>query len=347
MGFSRMQVLGVMSGTSLDGLDLALTRIEKQEAGYSYEIIKATTIPYSKQWHERLLNARNLSGLDLMQLDADLGVYIGTQISVYFAEESIDLVSSHGHTVHHVPGQGFTNQIGSLAHVKAILDLPVVGDFRSMDVAKGGQGAPLVPIGDALLFGRYDYCLNLGGISNISFDENGIRKAYDIGPCNIVSNVLAGELGYPYDLDGGLGKSGDQCAKLNEKLKMWDFYQQKGRSLGIEQITSGFLPLFNGLKVPVEDKLHTYYHHIAEVISNHIAKGKVCLVTGGGAKNAYLIECLQDYVEGDIVVPNEELIDFKEAVIFAFLGYLRWHHQINVMSSVTGASSDSSSGVLL
>lgn len=341
-----MIVLGLMSGTSLDGLDLALVEFSNQ--GKAYKLISATTVKYSKEWETNLKKARTLSGNDLTALNTNYGKYLGTQINSFLkGKRQPELISSHGHTVFHQPNLGYTLQIGSLNEIALLTNIKTVGDFRSLDVSKGGQGAPLVPIGDEFLFSDYDYCVNLGGISNYSCKINGQRIAQDISPCNIVSNLIANQLGYEFDDNGGLGSKGKVKNSLLEELSNWSYYKN-GKSIGIEDLEEGFLPILNKSKFSLEDKLCTYYEHVGQVIGSFLkGKSTKVLFTGGGTKNGYLIQRIKAFSEAEVVVPSKELIDFKEAVIFGLLGYLRVQNQINILSSVTGATSNSSSGIIV
>ena len=341
-----MIVLGLMSGTSLDGLDLALVKLSN--SGSKFELIKAETLSYSKGWESILRNSRFLSGNDLIALNVRYGEFLGHQINRFLKNKpKPDLIASHGHTIFHQPKLGYTLQIGDINQIAVKTGITTVGDFRSLDVSKGGQGAPLVPIGDELLFSEYDYCLNLGGISNYSSKKSGGRVAKDISPCNIVSNLLANKLGFAYDKDGNLGRQGEVDEDLLIELNKWNYYSA-GKSLGIEDLETEFIPIIESKSISIENKLRTYYEHLGQVIGSYLEKKSAsALVTGGGARNSFLVECLTNYAESKIIIPSEELIDFKEAVIFALLGFLKLNNQTNVLSSVTGASSDSSSGIII
>ncbi len=340
-----LNILGIMSGTSLDGLDLAIVQIDFVAGKYSFNIKKSQTVKYSNEWEERLKNARFLSGEKLTQLNVDFGRLLGNEAKS-FCDEPIDLIASHGHTVFHQPELGVTLQIGSLNEISLITGVKTVGDFRTIDVAKGGQGAPLVPIGDMFLFGEYDYCINLGGISNISLEKNGTKKAMDLSPCNIVSNYFSNQIGLEYDKNGDIGRKGSVNSELLKKLNEWEYYNESISSLGIERIEKDFLTIIEQTEISIEDKLRTYYEHLGIVIGKELEKGKA-LFTGGGVKNSMLLDCIKANSISEVVIPNEEIIDFKEAVIFAFLGFLRINNQVNVLASVTGASSDSCSGIIV
>lgn len=340
-----MIVLGLMSGTSLDGLDLALVRFS--QGGKRYELISAVTINYSQNWYSRLKESRNLSKSKLNELSIEYGNFIGQQVTSFLSGKEVpDLISSHGHTVFHQPEKGITLQIGDLNKIASVSGITTVGDFRSMDVSKGGQGAPLVPVGDEILFSEYDYCVNLGGISNYSTIYEGNRIAKDMSPCNIVSNILSENLGCEYDMNGNIGKSGKIQKNLLKKLNEYSYYKDGG-SLGIENLEKLFIPTIVNYSCSVEDKLRTYYEHIGQIIGDYLSgKSTKSLFTGGGVKNSFLMNCIAKYSESKIILGSSEIIDFKEAIIFGFLGYLRVKNKINILSSVTGASSDSSSGVI-
>jgi len=292
----------------------------------------------------------DLSAHDLVLLDAELGTFMGEQAKLLAAgcENEITLVASHGHTVFHQPELKLTTQIGSPAHLSAACKMPVVADFRSQDVARGGQGAPLVPIGDGLLFGGFDYCLNLGGIANLSFVEGKRRMAFDISPANMALNFLAEKLDLPYDRDGEIAASGTVNDSLLAKLEKLEFYQKPApKSLGREWFEKDFLPHVEHAHISIEDKLATVSEHIAIRIGECL-KGhhKRCLVTGGGAYNSDLINKISGFSEAELVIPDDEVIDFKEAIIFALLGVLRWYEKNNVISSVTGTDFDHCAGAV-
>ena len=342
--------IGVMSGTSLDGLDLVACRFTHNES-WKYEVLKAITVPYSHKWVNKLSNAALLSGIDLALLNNELGKFIGKQINEFCKdlEPKVDLISSHGHTVFHQPQNKLTVQIGSGASIAASTQIKVACDFRPQDVALNGQGAPLVPIGDQLLFGEYDFCLNLGGIANVSFRENDERIAFDICPANMAFNLFIKELGYEYDMDGNFGRTGIVQDELLQLLNDLDFYKQNGpKSLGREWFDEEFLPLVRSFQLSPADTLRTVYEHVSDQISlavDQYPKGRM-LITGGGAHNVFLIELLSEKTKHKTVVPSAQLIDFKEAIIFAFLGVLRLREEINCLKSVTGADRDHCSGII-
>ena len=340
--------LGTMSGTSLDGIDLALCRISDTGKAWSYEIIEAQTISYPSVWIGKLRNAPHLNAEEFLLLHNEYGRYTGELIHEFLrGKEAPQLIASHGHTIFHQPENKFTFQIGNGASIAATTGITTICDFRNYDVALGGQGAPLVPTGDQLLFPEYDYCLNIGGFANISFDHDGSRIAFDTCPANIVLNELALRKGFAYDKDGRMGTSGTISEPLLQKLNNLDFYHQKWpKSLGREWSENQIMPLLSASGLSVEDQAATIYEHIAFQISNVIGNNGRLLATGGGSKNRFLIEQLKRKTACEVVLPDEKLIDFKEALIFAFLGVLAFNGHINVLSSVTGAKQDHIGGII-
>lgn len=351
-----LRVLGVMSGTSLDGLDLALCEFHAQENNISYRIIQAETIAYSDEWKNKLLHAMEGSAVELTYTDRELGKYIGEQIHLFLKKNHLtaDAIASHGHTIFHRPKDSITLQIGHPAMIHGITSLPVVGDFRSVDVALGGQGAPLVPIGDSLLFNKYKVCINIGGIANLSVKNENSIKAYDIVVANMITNHLVKPLGLAYDDRGHLAQSGKLIPDLYESLQAIPFYQLQGpKSLGREDVEQHIFPLIAHYSThSIEDVLHTVTEHTADQIAQSLKKEKVTisdqiLITGGGAYNDYLISRIKaKHPEATIVIPSSETIEFKEALIFAFLGFLRLRQETNTLAMVTGASRDSIGGAI-
>ncbi|UMQ43542.1 anhydro-N-acetylmuramic acid kinase [Chryseobacterium sp. Y16C] len=343
------QAIGLMSGTSLDGLDICFAKFEKQKA-WDFEIIKAETIPYPKALEDQLKNSIYLSPEELLELNSEYGFYLGKTVKNFIEKhqlQHIDLIASHGHTVFHQPQKKFTLQIGDGRAIKIETGLPVIYDFRSQDVLMNGNGAPLVPIGDELLFSQYDACLNLGGFSNISLKVNNKRIAFDIAPVNIVLNKFAQELNKDFDENGDLAKTGKIHENLLSQLNSLEFYQKPHpKSLGIEWCNENIFPMFRD--VEAIDILATFTEHAAQQISNVFNKNhlKNVLCTGGGTFNQYLIEKIRNKTTTEIIVPKKELIEYKEALIFAFMGVLRLNNEINVLSSATGSSQDHSSGII-
>lgn len=342
-------VIGVMSGTSLDGLDLAYCHFQKKKSKWDFTILEGITINYAKAFKNKLANAHLLSAIDLAALDVELGQFIGRQIINFktkHAIQQVDLIASHGHTIFHQPHKGITVQIGSGAIIAAVTSTDTVCDFRTVDVALKGQGAPLVPIGDELLFADYDACLNLGGFANISYKQKNKRVAYDICPVNIVLNELASQLGKAYDKGGMLAAKGKVNENLLKQLNNLSFYHQKGpKSLGKEWVVENVFKLFdNYKKISISDKLATMNEHIALQIIAVLGNTSKVLITGGGSKNNFLIKTIQQKTKAPLVLPANQLVDFKEALIFAFLGMLRVEKKNNALSSVTGAIRDSIGG---
>jgi anhydro-N-acetylmuramic acid kinase len=347
-------VIGIMSGTSLDGVDLAHIKFIFKDGNWAFEIHETQTISYTKEWLDRLKNAISFTKEELNLLDKDYTLLLSGIINSFMTSydiANIDAVCSHGHTILHQPQNGFTLQIGNLPQLAQLINQKVVCNFRVQDVALGGQGAPLVPIGDRLLFANYDYCLNLGGFSNISFEENNRRIAFDICPVNTVLNFYANQLDFDYDDGGKIAQSNFVYTKLLEQLNSLGFYTQPyPKSLGFEYVKETVLPLIETHPISIEDKISTFTEHIAQQIANTIInKGAIgrLLITGGGAYNTHLISRLKQFLpDTQITVPDDKTIQFKEALIFAFLGVLKLRNEVNTLSSVTGASADHSSGFI-
>ncbi len=345
-------IIGVMSGTSLDGVDLAHINFILSNNHWTFEIGVAETISYDEKWLNQLKNAVTFTKDQLQELNQNYTELLGTIIRDFIEKhqlKSIDAVCSHGHTILHQPQNGYTLQIGNLPEIAAICQQNVVCDFRVQDVQMGGQGAPLVPIGDRLLFSEFDYCLNLGGFSNISFEQDGKRIAFDISPVNTVLNFYANQLGFAYDDRGTIAQSGELHSTLFDALNALDFYQKPfPKSLGFEYVKEVVLPLMESYTMTTEEKMRTFVEHVAFQIANAspVKKGKL-LITGGGAYNDFLIERLQFYApEVTITIPEPKVLEYKEALIFGLLGVLKLRNEINVLSSVTGAKHDHSSGVI-
>jgi len=338
-----------MSGTSLDGVDLALVHLAKAES-WSFEIVIAETIPYPKAWKIKLQEAINFEGKTLKELNENYTGYLAGIIQKFIKKHDVttlDAVCSHGHTIKHEPENKYTLQIGNLPQLASLLNLKVVCDFRVQDVALGGQGAPLVPVGDELLFPEYDYCLNLGGFANISTVKEGKRIAYDICPVNIVLNKLTEKLGFPYDDEGKIADSGNLIPELLNRLNASPFYTKlPPKSLGLEWVTATIFTLLENSKYKVEDLLCTFTEHIAVQLANNFREGASVLTTGGGTYNLYLLKRLEHHRKLKIVIPSKEVIEYKEALIFGLLGVLKLRGELNCLRSVTGASKDHSSGVI-
>ncbi len=353
--FAQYNALGIMSGTSLDGLDLAAVRFEIENGQWNYQLLDATTIDYDEEWKNKLTSANLLTGSELVCLHHSYGQWIGKQAANFLGKNDIetDLICSHGHTVHHQPGNGFTFQIGHGQEIANISNITTICDFRTMDVTLGGQGAPLVPIGDQYLFSDFDYCLNIGGIANVSFEQRKRRISYDICFANMALNFIAKTMGKAYDDKGAIARSGHINTDLLNQLNRLSFIHQSGpRSLGFEEFQSELKPLIEQSNLGPADILNTLVEHIAQAIVQPIKTDqhtkKSMVVTGGGALNEYLIERMVHHANGriNVVIPEKSIIQFKEAIIFGLLGVLRWRNEINCLASVTGASRDSSGGVI-
>ncbi|MBI4929358.1 MAG: anhydro-N-acetylmuramic acid kinase [Bacteroidetes bacterium] len=348
----KYKVIGIMSGTSLDGLDIAYCKFYKNKS-WGYKIIQARTKNYNIKWKKKLNKAFKIKKKNLETLNIEYGNYIGKEILKFIKQKKLspDLISSHGHTIFHQPEKGITLQIGDGKTISSLCKLPVICDFRSGDIELGGQGAPLVPLADKLLFYDYDYCLNLGGFANISYDNSKNKRiAFDICPANIVLNNLATKLGKDFDKAGKIASQGKVNRKLLEKLNELSFYKCKPpKSLGREWVEKYFFPFLNSFNISIQDKLRTVCEHIAFQITLVVnpeprTPNSGLLITGGGAYNKFLIERISAQVKCKVVLPDDKTIQFKEAMAFAFLGVLRMRNEINILKSVTGAKRNSSGG---
>ncbi len=347
---SEYRIIGLMSGTSLDGLDIAFCKFQNKNGVWNYDIEVADTVEYDSNWKNNLIRANELSAEAFLLLHNSYGEYIGDEINKFIKKHDLkpDIIASHGHTIFHQPEKKFTFQIGNGASIFAKTNITTIYDFRTLDVALGGQGAPLVPIGDKLLFSDYNYCLNLGGFGNISFEEDNKQIAFDTCPCNMAINYMVNKIDLEMDRGGEIGSKGTINQSLLEQLNAIEYYSQPyPKSLGKEWFDNVFMPILESNNLTLADTLRTIYEHIAQQISKTInqKKGKV-LVTGGGAFNSFLIDLLKEKSTSEIVLPSKNLINFKEALIFALLGLLRFLDKKNCLASVTGASSDCSGGII-
>ena len=351
------KVIGIMSGSSMDGVDIALCHINEDNGAYSFTIEQAETIEYNEKWRVRLSQLRKADSLAYAKTDVFYGHYLGQLVNDFIAKHQVkvDLVASHGHTVFHYPESLITRQVGDGASLSAICNLPVVTDFRSMDVAKGGQGAPLVAIGDELFFSQYDYCLNLGGFANISGKIGQYRVSFDISPANIILNRTARDLNLEYDNNGEIAAQGSINYAMLENLNKIDYYNLPfPKSLNRDWINSELWQIVKeGDKLSPQDKMKTFVDHIAYQIANSIdylsqkqSEGKRVLVTGGGAYNKTLMEHIQSHSDATFEIPDNKLVEFKESLIFALMGVLRIQNKTNIYKTFTGAKSDSISGSL-
>ena len=356
------RAIGLMSGSSLDGLDIAFAELHETSGKWSVEIKTVACYPYDTEWIEKLANATTLKALDYQLLHTSYGHYTGEMVNRFIQEHRLEhqvqLISSHGHTTFHVPSQKMTAQLGDGAAIAAATGINVVSDLRAMDVAKGGHGAPIVPIGEKLLFGEYRAFLNLGGIANISFKNPGQYIAFDVCPANRVLNMLTAEINRKFDDGGQMAASGNVDEKLLSLLNDLDYYQLPyPKSLSNDFGSDVVYTLIKNKNIPRENALRTFVEHIAVQIRNSIRtvpanfdiRNSKIMITGGGAHNAFLIERLSYYLsefEIQLVIPAKEIVEYKEAIIMAFIGILRWREENNVLASVTGASADSIGGAV-
>jgi anhydro-N-acetylmuramic acid kinase len=360
------KAIGLMSGSSLDGLDIAYVQLQETGGKWTYEILHADCRPYSTAWMEKLSNAVHLPALDYQLLHTAYGHYTGELVNKFIDDynlhHQVHLVASHGHTTFHLPAQKLTAQLGDGAAIAAVTGLPVVSDLRALDIAFGGQGAPIVPIGEKLLLQEYDWFLNLGGIANLSFNGPGKYLAFDVCAANRVLNLLAQKAGKEYDDEGRMAAAGMVNDALLEQLNKLDYYRQSfPKSLANDFGTGIVYPLVQQYSLSVPDALRTYVEHIAVqiadaaggLLSNADGRPKKdnqqLLVTGGGALNTFMIERISDQLKIhsiETVVPDKQLINYKEALVMALIGVLRWREEYNVLCSVTGAARNSINGAL-
>ena len=345
-----------MSGTSLDGLDLAYCHIWEKNGSWEFDIVTTKSVSYDAEMLSSLKDSISLSAEKLIELHNTYGTWLGEQALLFIEENKLDVhyIASHGHTTHHRPEMRLTFQVGSGQHLANTSGHKVICDFRTNDLALGGQGAPLVPIGDRIFFNEYDFCLNLGGISNISFDVKGKRIAYDIGLANMILNYITRKIKLEYDDDGKLARKGTINKKMLKRLNDLQYYLlPHPKSIGYEWFLDEVVPIVEETDDSIENLLHTSIHHICDKIAQQIKlntnrKKQSLLVTGGGALNTFFIETLQQKLgeTTNVMIPEKIIIEFKEALVFALMGVLRVEQQTNVLSSVTGAKKDSSSGVV-
>lgn len=344
---SGLRVLGVMSGSSLDGVDLALCSLEKKRGQWSFKIEDAKTIPYPVQLRTRLLEVMNESALELARLDVELGAFIGRGCRSFIGKR-VDLIASHGHTIFHLPEEGLTTQIGSGAVIAGSTGITTVCDFRTKDVALGGQGAPLVPLGERLLFPNHRTFINLGGICNISLHAATRVIGYDVCIGNQALNFLAAETGKPFDKNGAISAGGSINAALLAQLNALPFHAQKPpRSLGREWFNAAVQALINDRSMPLQDRMRTVVEHIAQQLGSALKNTRSpVLMTGGGAHNSFLLDRIRANTRADVQVPHRTIVDYKEALVFALLGLLRMRGEVNTLASVTGAKRDSVGGAV-
>lgn len=354
---NEYNIIGVMSGSSMDGVDLAHCTIKSENGSWDFKINHGTTIPFNENWRVRLSQLRKQSALNYVKTDVFFGYFLGEICNDFIQENNlkVDFIASHGHTAFHDPKKGITAQVGDGQSLSAISNLPSVTDFRRMDVAKMGEGAPLVTIGDDLLFSEYDFCLNLGGFANISSRIDGKRVGYDICANNILLNRVARDLGQSYDEDGKIADSGSINYELLKDLNNIEYYSKPyPKSLNRDWINKELWHIVRDYKeTSLEDRMTTLVDHIATQIGNNIndlsngnSEGKKVLVTGGGAFNLTLIDYLKTHTDAEIIVPEDLLVNYKESMIFALLGSLRIQNKENIIGEGTGANANSVAGAL-
>lgn len=356
------RVIGLMSGSSLDGLDVAYVEFEENKGQWEYRLLASECFPYDDHWLKLLRKLHTLSALDYQLAHSDFGHYCGQRVNEFIIsnklEFKVQLIVSHGHTAFHIPSKLMTSQIGDGAAIAAETGINVVSDLRALDVALNGEGAPIVPIGEKLLFKDYEFLLNIGGIANLSFKGEEKYIAFDVCPANRVLNLLSQEKGKPYDESGNMSRSGKIIENIFGALNQLEYYSnQYPKSLANSFGTDIIYPMITKTGSP-EDVLNTYCEHIAFQVNESVkmirnlegfkAPAKM-LVTGGGAHNHFLTERLGHYLQStnvELVIPSKEVVEFKEAIIMALIGVLRWREENNVLSSVTGASRDSIGGAV-
>ncbi|MEO9003291.1 MAG: anhydro-N-acetylmuramic acid kinase [Ginsengibacter sp.] len=350
--------IGLMSGSSLDGLDIVFTEFNESAGQWNFKIKCAACIEYDDAWVSKLRDAVYLSALDYQLLNVEYGRYLGKMVNEFIEEfnlqHQVSLIASHGHTTFHLPEKRMTHQLGDGATIAAESMLPVVSDLRALDVAFGGQGAPIVPMGEKLLFPECHYFLNIGGIANLSLHKVDEIIAFDICAANRVLNMLANEKNKAYDEEGNIASLGKVVHELLSQLNDLDYYtilppKSLSNSFGTEII----YPLIKSFSLSNEDALCTYVEHIAIQVKNsftdHPGTGQQLMITGGGAFNQFLVSRISKHLKEinfEIYVPENEVVVYKEALIMGLLGILRWREQYTTISSVTGASRNSIGGAL-
>jgi anhydro-N-acetylmuramic acid kinase len=351
-------VIGTMSGSSMDGLDIAYCILEEIGGKWSYQIPHATCVAFDTEWKEKLTRLTTMPAKELLLAHTAFGHWMGQALvefmNVHQLHHKIHLIASHGHTVFHEPAQGMTFQLGDGAAVAAQTSLPVVSDLRNLDIALGGQGAPIVPIGEKLLWPSYSSFLNLGGISNITLQSEGKHIAFDVCAANRMLNALAQIAGQDFDINGDMARQGQVLTPLLDRLNTLDYYQRSyPKSLANEFGTEVVFPMVQQAEGSINDKLRTYTEHIAGQVAQACAPFSLphtkMLITGGGALNTFLVERISSHLSEQgiqIEVPDITLVQYKEALVMALIGALRWREESNVMKHVTGASRDSVGGAL-
>jgi anhydro-N-acetylmuramic acid kinase len=358
----QYNVIGLMSGSSLDGLDITFVHFEENAGRWQYEIRESACIPYTHEWKKTLSAINGISAKEYLLIHSAYGRWLGNCVNDFMEEKGlayqVQLIASHGHTAFHLPTRQMTAQLGSGAFIAAVTGIRTITDLRSVDIALGGQGAPIVPIGEKLLFPGFDLFLNIGGIANLSASGENMT-GFDICPANRILNLLSSDTAKGYDENGMLASAGRVDENLLRQLNGFDYYQLPyPKSLSNEFGLNEIYPVIEQAGLSTQDALRTYVQHITDQISNAVLlvkkeiSGKEnmrLLITGGGAHNLFLVEKLRDAASSlgiECIIPDENLVDFKEALIVALMGALRWREDINVLQSVTGASKDSINGAV-
>lgn len=346
------KAIGVMSGSSLDGLDIVYAQFKKINEKWSFKILSEALYPLEK-FEEQLHSARKLPLEKLNALDISFGKFIGNCIQDFRIKNHlkvIDIIASHGHTVYHFPEKGITKQIGCKQAIFEQTNIPCLNNLRQKDIDFGGNGAPIVPIGDWHLFSEYKYCLNIGGIANISIKTANKILAFDICTANQVLNYLASSKNKKYDKGGQMAKQGKLNQNLLKALNSIPFYLQKLPKSLDNAFRLESIAILNQYAISIEDKLYTYCHHIAYQITECLSiesKTETMLVTGGGAFNHFLCTIIANYLKPlniNIKIPNKQLVENKEAMVMAFMGVLFLRKEVNCLASATGAKQDSICG---
>ena len=357
------RTIGLMSGSSLDGLDIVFAELNENSGNWEYEIKAADCLEYPEEWKTRLQEAVSLNALDYLLLHTEYGNYLGKEVNRFIEKNDlhyqVSLIASHGHTTFHVPSKKMTAQLGDGSAIAAETKLPVVSELRALDIAFGGQGAPIIPVGEKLLWKDHSMFLNIGGIANISFNLPDTYIAYDVCPANRVMNMIAQRVNKDFDAGGEMAALGNVHEGLLEKINASDYYRQPyPKSLANSFGTAEMYPLVRSFGLTHNDELRTYTEHVVTQVKRAVVDGlsmqakdtdKKLFVTGGGAFNHFLIQRLSEVLkpEGvEVVVPGEEIVKYKEALVMALIGVLRWRQEYNVYATVTGAERNSIGGAL-
>jgi len=364
MAKKTYQAIGLMSGSSLDGLDIAFCEFQiENKVLIDWRLLIAETIPLSEKWQGRLVHLPQQSALIYAKTHAYLGHYFGDLVNDFLARHQVnpDFIASHGHTIFHYPEKRMTAQIGDGAALAATTGYPVIADFRTQDIALDGEGTPLAPTADKFLFQGYDFYMNIGGIANISCNVNGKMIAFDISGANQILNGLAYLMDMDFDEDGNTAAQGEIENELLEELNELSYFSQTyPKSLDNQWVVNNLLKKYLEFEAPIENRLRTACEQLAvqtvlsieEIIKKeNLEKEKYkMLVTGGGVFNSFLMENIRttcnEKVDLEIVIPDKEIVEFKEATLMALLGVLRVENISNCMASVTGAKRDTIGGAI-